>query len=216
MVMKAIKYLATAFCGLILASCAGKTESSAASSETGVVDLGLSVKWATMNVGATRPDEYGQYFAWGEVASKSSYSEDTYNFEDVDRDKLQNAGVIDGYGRLLSAYDAAYSVMGDGWRMPTAAEFEELVDKCSWEVEQYPSDVRGYKITGPNGNWIFLPTGGEMSEDECINFGFYGNYWTSTVEGLYAKAMRYSIPDDYHDIQRYSREAGFNVRAVKK
>lgn len=99
---------------------------------------------------------------------------------------------------------------------PTAAEFEELVDKCSWEVEQYPSDVRGYKITGPNGNWIFLPTGGEMSEDECIKFGFYGNYWTSTVEGLYAKAMRYSIPDDYHDIQRYSREAGFNVRAVKK
>lgn len=181
-----------------------------------VVDLGLSVKWASLNVGATRPDDYGHFYAWGEIEPKSSYSDNSYYYEDFDREKLLKYGIIDQYGCLTPAHDPAATVWGDGWRMPTAAEFEELAVKCRWEEEQYPSDVRGYKITGPNGNWIFLPTGGEMSGEDCINFGFYGNYWTSSIDGIYAKAMRYSIPDDSHDIQRYNREAGFNVRAVKQ
>ena len=180
------------------------------------VDLGLSVKWASCNLGADRVDAYGNFYAWGEIEPKPSYDDNSYRWNNLDQNKLRKEGVIDDYGCLASSHDAAISSLGNGWRMPTAAEFEELAEKCKWEEDQYPSDVRGYKITGPSGKSIFLPTGGEMSGKDNINFGFYGNYWTSSVDGAYAKALRYSIPDDSHSIQRYNREAGFNIRAVRQ
>lgn len=108
------------------------------------VDLGLSVKWATCNVGANSPEDDGNYYAWGETSTKSSYTDDnsvTYgkNFGDIGGD---------------SQYDAATANWGGDWRLPTKSELEELVNKCTWTCTR----TKGCKVTGPNGNSIFLPT----------------------------------------------------------
>ncbi|MCD8303544.1 MAG: hypothetical protein LUC86_01770, partial [Prevotellaceae bacterium] len=113
------------------------------------VDLGLSVKWATCNVGGSYPSVYGDYYAWGETSTKSSYDEDnckTYNV---------SMGSIAGN----SSYDAARANWGGTWRLPTADEIDELIDKCDWEWTTRGGHA-GYKVTGPNGNSIFLPAAG--------------------------------------------------------
>ena len=126
------------------------------------VDLGLSVKWATCNVGAGSPEEYGNYYAWGETVTKSRYSDENCGTWE------KNIGDIKGTSR-----DVAHQKWGGNWRMPTAEEFYELIDKCDWDW-----DVDGYIVTGPNGNSIFLPYAGARYEDEL--FGGYGEYWSST------------------------------------
>lgn len=114
------------------------------------VDLGLSVKWATCNVGASSPTEYGNYYAWGEITPKSEY-------------RVTNSVT---YGKCLNCisgdatYDAARANWGAPWRMPTAEEIDELVDKCIWEWTTLDG-VAGCKVTSPvNGNSIFLPAAG--------------------------------------------------------
>ena len=134
------------------------------------VDLGLpsGLKWACCNVGASSPEEYGDYFAWGETDSKSNYTEDNC------ATKGQNIGDIAGTSR-----DAARVNWGDSWRMPRASEIEELVDNCTWTwITQNGNN--GYRITGPNGNNIFLPAAGYRfgSSSDCV--GFSGHYWGST------------------------------------
>ena len=128
------------------------------------VDLGLSVKWATCNVGANSPEDYGEYYAWGETSTKSIYSDDkceTWN---------QKIDDIKGTNR-----DVAHVKWGGDWRMPTKEEFDELREKCNWEWTG-----SGYEVTGPNGNSIYLPAAGCHSIEMLFDDGWYGFYWSST------------------------------------
>ena len=161
--------------------------SSSENSDLEAVDLGLSVKWANMNVGAYYPEDYGDYFAWGETAPKEEYTQENYkfyqdgyytkycqsyqhdyNWKDADPEKFQRQ-----YGVPLDLYywsnyakitldmedDAAYMTWGTSWRMPTPDELAELRSQCAWtEITQ--NGVRGFKVKGPNGNSIFLSAAG--------------------------------------------------------
>lgn len=139
------------------------------------VDLGLSVKWATCNVGASSPEDYGDYYAWGETKTKSKYSE----FNSVTYGKK----ISDIKGNVR--YDAARANWGGTWRLPTKTEFEELKNKCTWQWTTQ-NGKNGYKITGPNGNHIFLPAAGGRDGSSLYYAGCYGYYWSST-------------PHDYND-----------------
>ena len=135
------------------------------------VDLGLpsGKKWATCNVGASSPEEYGQYFAWGEISTKETYTEDnctTYNVSMKD---------IAGNAQ----YDAARANWGGGWRMPTESEMQELIDKCTWTWTTQ-NGVKGYKVTGLSGASIFLPAAGYRHGSSLGLAGIYGYYWSSS------------------------------------
>ena len=121
-----------------------------------VVDLGLSVYWASCNLGAEKPEEYGDYYAWGETKPKSSYTKENYSYYDASTTQFTDIGDdISG-----TQYDAATVNLGSDWRMPTRQEMKELVDKCTWEWTQI-NGINGYKVTGPNGNSVFLPAAGK-------------------------------------------------------
>ena len=120
-----------------------------------VVDLGLSVYWCSCNVGAESPEEYGDYYAWGETKPKSSYRRENYSYYNTETETYTDIGEnISG-----TEYDAATVNLGSDWKMPTKDEFQELLDNCIWEWTQI-SGVNGYKITGSNGNSIFIPATG--------------------------------------------------------
>lgn len=148
------------------------------------VDLGLSVKWATCNIGATSPESFGNYYAWGETTTKSTYSWENYKFNHGDIYNLQNIGSdIKG-----SSYDAAYKSWGTNWRMPTEIEAGELISKCTFE-EQTQNGVDGYLVTGTNGASIFIPSAGNK-----VNSGNRGGCvcWTSNIasnDDWYATAL---------------------------
>ncbi len=153
------------------------------------VDLGLSVKWATCNVGATTPEEYGDYFAWGEVEPKEYYDWSTYKYCDGSSLTLTKYCTIVNYGKdgftdtktVLDPEDDAATVnWGGAWRMPTLEEQEELVNNCTWTWTTQ-NGVDGRKVTGPNGNSIFLPAAGCMNEGTLYAAGSSGNYWSSSL-----------------------------------
>ena len=150
------------------------------------VDLGLSVKWATCNVGANSPEEYGDYFAWGEVKSKSVYNWSTYKYSNRPYNTLTKYNSDSGYGRVDNKKtldvqdDAATANWGGAWRMPTKAEQDELRTKCKW-VWTTLNGVYGYKVIGPNGNSIFLPVAGYMVGGTLYYAGSYGDYWSSSL-----------------------------------
>ncbi len=147
------------------------------------VDLGLSVKWATCNVGATTPSGYGNYYAWGETTTKSWYSESNCETIRLDVDELESQGYIDGSGNLTPSHDAATANWGGSWRMPTISELEELKNECTWNWTEQ-NGVNGCKVTGPNGNSIFLPAAGQRFESSLYSAG-EGNYWSSTPDESY-------------------------------
>ena len=150
------------------------------------VDLGLSVKWATCNVGANRPEEYGDYFAWGEVKPKSVSDWSTYKYCNGSYDTLTkyNAdsydGRVDNKATLEAQDDAATANWGGAWRMPSKAEQEELRTKCKW-VWTTLNGVNGYKVIGPNGNSIFLPAAGYMGKGALNDAGSDGWYWSRSL-----------------------------------
>ena len=133
------------------------------------VDLGLSVKWATCNVGADSPEDYGNYYAWGETETKDSYTSSNSVTYEVDMDDI--AGDAE--------YDAATANWGSSWRMPTYDEMEELIDSCTWTWTRQ-NDVNGYLVTGPNANSIFLPAAGNRSGTSLYYREENGYYWSST------------------------------------
>lgn len=139
-----------------------------------VVDLGLSVYWASCNLGAEKPEEYGDYYAWGETKPKSSYTKENYSYYDKNTEQYIDIGNdISG-----TQYDAATVNLGSDWRMPTESEMRELVDKCTWEWTQI-SGINGYKVSGPNGNSIFLPAAGWKLSD-TYRLGSYLYYSTGS------------------------------------
>lgn len=118
------------------------------------IDLGLSVKWASRNLGASSIEEYGELYSWGEVETKKKYSKNKY--WEKNNKYLQQKGIIDVYNNLTKEYDVASQKLGGKWRMPTVIEMEELIKKCSW-FQRTCNGVNGYLVQGPNGNTIFLP-----------------------------------------------------------
>ena len=145
------------------------------------VDLGLSVKWASCNVGASSPEEYGGYYAWGEeTGEKKDYSLDTYmHYIDTDGDERKDTYRDLGSNISGTSYDVARGTWGGSWRMPTLAEAQELLDNCSWEWTTV-NGVGGQKVTGSNGNSIFLPAAGLRRYTEIHVSGISGYYWTAT------------------------------------
>ena len=153
------------------------------------VDLGLSVQWASFNLGADKPEDYGFYYSWGETEPKEYYDWETYQWCIDGFSKLTkynylerhgNNGFVDGKMVLEAQDDAAAVKLGDGWRYPTKEELEDLRTRCTWEwVSQ--NGVYGCKVTGPNGNSIFLPAAGSQSQDNKTNVGVQGIYWSSTL-----------------------------------
>lgn len=119
-----------------------------------IVDLGLSVKWASCNLGASTPTEFGGYYAWGETSTKEEYTEDTYSYFDKSTNRYTDIGSEIGG----TSYDAATVNLGKGWRMPSVGHLKELMT-CKHEWTQVDG-VNGYLFTGPNGNTIFLPAAG--------------------------------------------------------
>lgn len=145
-----------------------------------VIDLGLSVKWASFNVGAGSPEKSGSYFSWGEIEEKTDYSWSTYKFG-PDWEVLTKYCSKDGKTQLEPGDDVAQVRWGGGWRMPTLAEVQELIAKCTW-TKATQQGVVGQLVTAPNGNSIFLPANGKYGEKSVGNAGKAGYYWTASID----------------------------------
>ena len=153
------------------------------------VDLGLSVKWATCNLGAAKPEDYGDYYAWGETEPKENYSWSTYkwcNCSSSTLTKYNNSsyyGTVDSKTVLEASDDVASVKLGGKWRMPTDAEWKELMTKCTWTwtTNYNGTGVRGRIVTAPNGNSIFLPAAGYRNRTTLYDAGSFGRYWSSSL-----------------------------------
>ena len=175
------------------------------------VDLGLpsGLKWATCNIGARAPEASGDYFAWGEFKTKKSFSESGSLTYGKKKYSIEIAG--------NSWLDAARANWGGSWRMPTKYECQELIDKCKWEWVAV-NRVNGYKVTGPNGNKIFLPATGSRSGSLHYFAGSDGYYWSSTPDesnAIYAFNLYFNC-DDSHYVDYISRYSGFCIRPVSE
>ncbi len=168
------------------------------------VDLGLSVKWATCNVGADSPSDYGNYYAWGETEPKAQYRES--NSVTYGR-KMKNIAE-------KSKYDAARANWGGTWRLPTEKEIDELINKCTCKWANQDGH-NGYLMTGPNGNSIFLPAAGWWSWDESDGEEEAGGCW-GDAPTRDAPDGACSLSFDSEDIGRYveDRFLGQPVRPV--
>lgn len=169
------------------------------------VDLGLpsGLKWAKHNLGASVLSDVGDYYAWGEITTKSCYSGAN------SRTYRQPIGDVSGNPQ----YDAARAVWGGLWRMPTREEYTELIEKCEWEVV-FIVDVYAYKVTGPNGNYIFLPATGWRMETQSFDVGELCCYWTSTPDTDVTRAAFALYAGGSYMIGQGSRGSGRAVRAV--
>lgn len=182
------------------------------------VDLGLSVDWATCNIGAKSPEEAGQYFAWGEVYSGDGDFKD-YKWFESSGSEITNISKYnsktDNITTLLGSDDVATKKWGYGWRMPTFREMEELMTKCTWNFTN-KNAVPGYNVIGPNGNSIFLPVSGQYLNSEKYYFNHSGFYWTSSLHKencFQAFSLRLESDEVYMDV--IQRHIAQTVRAVK-
>ena len=187
------------------------------------VDLGLSVRWADRNIGALGSSDKGWYLSWGELTPKQEYSIDNYRFGMGDYRAMtkyvfpskETTNEPDNLRYLEPEDDIATTALGEGWRMPTYAEITELAEYCTW---LWVSDPAGYKVTGPNGNHIFLPAGGMYSDDSLMLDTYEGYYWSGeviTFNADFAHVLRFTPRTVNHYVLRIApRIAGCLVRAV--
>lgn len=211
-------------------SCSSDDEGEATNSEEkdvggnigSAVDLGLSVKWADRNIGASTPEDYGAYFAWGEIKEKETYVKDNSIAYGKSISELKSNGFIDDNWNLLPSYDAATANWKNGWRMPTIKEMHELVDNCKWSFRT-KNGIGGYVVEGLNGNTIFLPCAGwevDSTRNQWAQ-GKYGSYWTASVSSdkTVAYYLFYSdsyIRFDYGYYEYFYRHYGMSIRPVKE
>ena len=189
------------------------------------VDLGLSVRWADRNMGATSSTEPGWFLAWGELSPKQQYGLENYRYNMGDNKTMtkyvfpsrETLSEPDNLSTLEPEDDVATATLGEGWRMPTLAEFTELKEQCTWQWDDDATHP-GYRVTGPNGQHIFLPAAGMYSDEDLMLSNLEGYYWTSEVVTYmsdYAYAMRFSSRMIGHYVHcKDPRIAGFQVRAV--
>ena len=189
------------------------------------VGLGLSVKWATCNVGATSPTEYGGYYAWGETEEKTDYSWSTY-FDTTDGGSTFTKYALDKKTVLDATDDVAHVKWGGNWRMPTEDEMEELIksDNCTWTWYDSGNSefngVAGYKvqskITNYTDKYIFLPAAGDYFQTGLIESESYGYYSSSSIGSLYSKYVRrLSFYSSSHSVGNDNRSWGFSIRPVR-
>lgn len=189
------------------------------------VDLGLpsGLLWATCNVGANSPADYGYYFAWGETAPKDYYAWETYKYgiynSDNDDVTLTKYTLNDGKTTLESMDAATTIYFGGTWRMPTQVEQDELLTQCTWVWTTF-NGVNGYRVVGKNGNSIFLPAAGSYHQSRLGNEGKYGNYWSAslycvTMPGYdltSAVTIGFAANKPYRSFSQ--RRFGFSIRPV--
>ena len=172
------------------------------------VDLGLpsGLKWATCNVGTSSPEEYGDYYAWGEIETKGEYT--------IDNSKTYGKSMSDISGNAM--YDVARAKWGGSWRLPTKKELEELKNncKCEWNTQ---NGKQGYKVTGPNGNSIFLPAAGFRHGSSLYGAGEQGYYFSSTpYESNDSEAYVLYFDSSRHNVNWNGRSTGLSVRPVSE
>ncbi len=178
------------------------TGMSAWADEVQAVDLGLpsGIKWASCNVGATNPEDYGNYYAWGEVLPKEDYSWSTYKYANGSYNTLTkycndandgDNGFTDNKTTLDLEDDAAHINWGGNWRMPTYTEIGELINNCTWEWTTQ-NGVNGYKVTSnKNSNSIFLPAAGSRFDTYASIVGSFGGYWSSSLREYFPRYAWY-------------------------
>jgi len=203
---------------------------SAGAEDLEAVDLGLTsgTLWANMNVGASSPEDYGDYFAWGETETKNEYGVSTYKWcngsyttmtKYCSRSEWGYNGFTDNKTQLDPEDDAAYVNLGSDWCMPTYANIQELLDNCTTEWTTINS-VNGWRFTGPNGNSIFLPAAGCINADVPSAVGMWGYYWSSTFslndENEDYAWMLLSFPNSGADRTSAPRDIGRSVRPVRQ
>jgi hypothetical protein len=203
-------------CNLVEIGCAEPEEEE-------YVDLGLpsGILWATRNVGANSPEDYGDYFAWGETQPKSNYDWSTYKWCNGSSDTLtkyntqSNYGTVDNKTTLDLSDDAANANWGGSWRMPTDAEITELREQCTWTWTTQ-NGVNGYKVTSQsNGNSIFLPATGHYHNNTLKLQGSSGDYWSSSLDTrIPPLAWEFGFGSDTVKKDDYSRLYGLSVRPV--
>ena len=198
------------------------------------VDLGLpsGVKWAKCNLGATKPTDYGDYYAWGETEPKAEYTWANYKWMQTGQSDWkhitkytvadgQTAGIwYDAGGNFIgdnkttleAADDAATAKLGSPWRMPTEGEIKELLDNCTW-TETTQDGKNGYEVKGSNGNAIFLPAAGYRVVSGLYDAGSWGYYWSSSLSTVYSFNARGLNLDS--GVKGRGRGLGFTVRPVR-
>ena len=189
-----------------------------------VIDLGLpsGTKWACCNVGSSKPEDYGSYFAWGETTTKNKYDWEHYRWCNGASNKLtkynniSSLGTVDNRTQLEIDDDAARANWHDSWRMPTKAELKELKENCNYEWTTV-NGVEGGKFTSrSNGRSIFLPAAGNRWDSELDGAGSYGDYWSSALDESdpsSAWGLGFSSDDAYWG--NYYRGGGLSVRPVR-
>ena len=181
------------------------------------VDLGLpsGLKWAACNVGATTPEAYGNYYAWGETAKKSDYSWAKY-FDTSDEGVTFTKYTTDTKTVLDPEDDAAHINMGGAWRMPTKDEWQELIDNCTWTWTMYNGKF-GYRVMSKtNGYSIFLTATGTYLNTVLVGNNVYGAYWTSSLDtnkSSNANAVAFDKGGNYYTFSA-ERRCGGSVRGV--
>ena len=184
----------------------------------GAVDLGLSVKWASCNLGASKPEEYGKYYAWAATTGYASSESHDFSWANtpycINGNSSSWSKYTSGDATLESSDDAATVNLGGTWRMPTRAEWRELSSKCTWTWTSQ-NGVNGYKVSN-NGKSIFLPAAGYRYRTSSYLVGSDGNYWSGQVSSSYVHYAwcmyfnsGYRNPDG-----DYGRYGGFSVRPV--
>ena len=218
LIMLAVMLLGT----VCYAKGSGSEDKSKSADEVEAVDLGLSVKWANMNVGAKKASGFGSYFAWGETQPKEYYSWNTYVWSRGDSQFLTKYSTTDRKIQLTPADDAARANWGSEWRMPTVDEFEELInpDNCNWEW-MTQDGVNGYKVTGKKtGKSIFLPITGFRYYANTQFRAISGIYWTSSLyttnpNKAWCLEFNFSNIEVHYGNLSSNRFSGRCIRAVK-
>lgn len=183
-------------------------------------DLGLSVRWATMDVGSEKVWLKGDYYMWGDTSLTSPFNWKGYCYADTSCSTLtkycydEKYGKVDSLMQLLPEDDIVTVRWGGKWRMPTKAELFELRDKCKWEKVKLKKTIHAYKVTGPNGNYIYFPCGGCMDDEKAFQLEEV-LLWSSTI-GETHPDFAYGLVSGgkYADRQRIARYYGMQVRGV--
>ena len=176
------------------------------------VDLGLSVKWATCNIGADKPEDHGDYFSWGETENKRINNWDTYKFTEGSSNTItkycSNAQYgwyerVDSLSALEPDDDVAHKKWGGSWRIPTKAEINELIENCTWTWTTR-NDINGYLVTGKKTGYtdrsIFIPVTGTYDEGKLFDYRQRGAYWSKDCGTLYpadASTLEVAVREPY-------------------